>query len=119
MTKPVYFKPYQKETIDLEYNRLFCDDLSLYRNQPEKFQGEDWRTLLTARPKLEAVRSVVVQHDLPARLRILAFNYLVKKGETTAGKELLGVILEAGVDEDWRHWPPIRIIKSLTSTAMA
>jgi hypothetical protein len=99
MTKPVYFKPYQKEAIDLEYNLLFCDNLVLYRNQTEKFQAESWKTLLTARPKLEAVRNLARRSDVPARLRLLAFNYLAKKGETPARKELLGVILEGGVDD--------------------
>jgi hypothetical protein len=99
MTKRVHFKPYQKEAADQEYNLLFCDSLTLYREQKEKFPGENWKTLLTPRPKLEAVRDLAGQSALPARLRILAFNYLNQKGVTPASKELLAVILEAGVDE--------------------
>lgn len=99
MTKQVYFKPYRKETIDLEYNRLFCDDPALYRHEPGMFTEEIWKTVLSLRPKLEAVRLAAQQNDLPARLRILAFNYLAKKGEAPQAKELLGVILEAGVDD--------------------
>ncbi len=99
MTKPVYFKPYQKEDIDLAYNRLFCDDLNLYQSQPEAFPGDNWKSMLSSRPKLKSVRMTAQQPELPARLRILAFNYLLKKGELPVKKELLGVILEAGVDD--------------------
>jgi hypothetical protein len=99
MTKQVYFKPYRKDKIDLEYNRFFCDDRALYRNEPEKFAGDLWKTVLSPRPKLETIQRTAQQNDLPARLRILAFNYLAKKGEVPQAKELLGVILEAGVDD--------------------
>jgi hypothetical protein len=99
MTKQVYFKPYRKEAIDLEYNRLFCDDPALYRNETERFAGDNWKIVLSLRPKPEAVGLIAQQNDLPARLRILAFNYLAKKGKAPQSKELLGVILEAGVDD--------------------
>jgi hypothetical protein len=99
MSKPIFFKPYQKEALDLEYNRLFGDDLKLYRQSPEEFAGEAWQSLLTPRPKLEAIRRLAEQEDLPARLRILAFGYLLKKGQPAARQELLGFILEAGVDD--------------------
>jgi hypothetical protein len=99
MTKPGYFKPYQKEDIDLEYNSLFCDNVSLYRGRSAEFTGEGWHSVLTLRPEIEAVRGAAQQKNLPARLRILAYNYLAQKGETAPGKELLGVILEGGVDD--------------------
>jgi hypothetical protein len=99
MTKPTYFKPYQKASSDLEYNRLFCEDRSLYRLQPGEFEGEHWQRLMTPRPAASLVHELAGQDDLPARLRILAFNYLLKKGQKPTRQELLGFILEAGEED--------------------
>jgi len=99
MTKPTFFKPYPTLSDNQAYNRLFCDDLSLYRASPEEYGGEDWKQLLGPRPGLEQLQRLAEQEDLPARLRILAFNSLLKKGSQPARRELLGFILEGGVDD--------------------
>jgi hypothetical protein len=98
MTKPVFFKPYHDEQADLEYNLLFCDNLQLYRQQSVRFVGEEWQSVLAFRPKRDNLHSIVLKGEAPARAKILSYNYLKAKGINFEKKELLGVILEAGVD---------------------
>ena len=98
MIKKVFFKPYAQDFSNLAYNRLFCDDLNLYKTATEEFPGDAWRRFITKRLTSKAALEFALDQTLPARLRILAFNYLINKGHTAAKKELLGVVLEAGVD---------------------
>ena len=93
------YSPYQDDATNTLYALLFCDDLSLFR---ANFQGaiEDPWKVLFADPKdtagLEALASNLSEES---RLRILAFNAMGKKAASAHPKELLGVVIEVGLEE--------------------
>ncbi len=93
------YSPYPDDATNTIYNLLFGDDLALFR---ANFQGTiegPWKALF-ADPKdtagLEALASNLAEES---RLRILAFNALGKKTDATHPKELLGVIIEVGLEQ--------------------
>jgi hypothetical protein len=98
MIKKVFFKPYSLDSANLAYNQLFCDDLNLYKAEFEKLPGSGWQRFLAKRLTQKSALEFASDQTLPARLRMLAFNYLLSKGSVPAKKELLGVVLEAGID---------------------
>jgi hypothetical protein len=96
MTRSSFYTPYHDAGIDLEYNRLFCDDIKLFRLSAGQFSSTEWSIMLAARRRLEKVREISRNNDLPAQLRTLAFNYLVSKNQAPLQKELLACIVEVG-----------------------
>jgi hypothetical protein len=98
LLKKVFFKPYNTDSSNLAYNRLFCDDIKLYKDTEHDFPGDAWQRLLQKRLTQKSASQLASEQNLPARLRILAFNYLLAKGSLPSKKELLGVIVEAGIE---------------------
>ena len=91
--------PYESEATNIIYNLLFCDDLSLYRS---KFEGKaegPWRVLFATPPKASDLLALATTSSEESRLRILAFNALDQKTSATHPRELLGVVIEAGLDD--------------------
>jgi len=93
------YSPYPDDATNKIYNLLFCDDLSLFRTNFQGAAEGPWKSLF-ADPKdpagLEALASNLTEES---RLRILAFNALGKKAASTHPKELLGVIIEVGLEQ--------------------
>ena len=99
MTRSSVYTPYHDTDMDLEYNRLFCDDIKLFRLSAAQFTSAEWSSLLATRPRLEKVSAISQDTNLPAQLRTLAFNYLVSKNHAPLKKELLGCIVEVGEED--------------------
>ena len=89
--------PYQTEGLNKVYNLLFCDDLSLYKldNKPSIYP---WDVLLAHPPDLPALKAVAVDDGLEARQRLLACRLLEANGEYATNKQLLGVVIEVGLE---------------------
>jgi hypothetical protein len=96
MTRSSLYTPYRIADLDLEYNRLFCDNIKLFRQSRAQYTTPEWQSLFAQRPNLETILEISSNSDLPAQLRILAFNYLLAKNCSPHQKELLGCIIEAG-----------------------
>jgi len=96
MTRSSIYTPYHNAELDLEYNRLFCDNIKLFHQSRAQYTTPEWQSLLAPRPNLETILEISSNSDLPAQLRILAFNYLLAKNCSLRKKELLGCIIEAG-----------------------
>ncbi len=91
--------PYAEEATNTIYNLLFCDNLSLYR---AKFAGEPegpWKVLFATPPNTDALRALATSPSEESRVRILAFNALDDLAGAIHPKELLGVVIEVGLDE--------------------
>ena len=91
--------PYESEATNTIYNLLYCDDLTPYR---AKFTGEPegpWKVLFAQPPDNDALRTLAETSSAESRVRILAFNALDEKFVATRPKELLGVVIEVGLDD--------------------
>lgn len=86
-------RPYAQEEINLLYNMLFCDELSLFQPKP----GEEpvpWKTTLFQNPQAGAVRNLAQDTQAESRVRALAYLWLRTQRQPVPAKELLGVIVE-------------------------
>jgi hypothetical protein len=90
----VLYKPYSESHVNFLYNLLFCDDISLFKNE-KSVRGEGlWPTLLAEKPDLKALQKIAEDEGNEGRARAIAFNRLRALGQKVPAKKLLGVIVE-------------------------
>ncbi len=92
-------KPYQTEQTNLIYNLLFCDDLKLYERHFQAVAASPWTELFAGTKDAEGLKKVISDPGNESRAKVLAFNELFRLGVKPAHKELLGIIVEVGMDE--------------------
>lgn len=86
------------QSINLIYNLLFCDDLKLYR---DNFKGDliaPWDVLFSELKDRNELLRIVKEPQYESRQKILAYNELLRMGIKPERNELLGVIVEVGLD---------------------
>ena len=88
------YKPYAESHVNFFYNLLFCDDISLFKNENAAEAGGPWPTLLADKPDLPALRKIADDETAEGRVRALAFNRLRAAGQNVPPKKILGVIVE-------------------------
>lgn len=88
------YKPYAEPHVNFFYNLLFCDDLSLFKNESAAKAEDPWPTLLADEPDLQALRRIADDETAEGRVRALAFNRLRAAGQSVPSKKILGVIVE-------------------------
>jgi hypothetical protein len=98
VTPNLISKPYKDAATNVIYNLLFCDDLDLYRSRTQPPYSYPSNILFSAYPDEADLQRVIDDSTLDARLRILALNSRRSLGQAPAAKELLGVIVEVGLE---------------------
>ncbi|MBI1423282.1 MAG: hypothetical protein GC149_07440 [Gammaproteobacteria bacterium] len=93
------YTPYKDTATDTIYNLLFCDDLDLYRNNHKGPIEGTWQVLFSNPPEIKQLQALADDKSAESRLRILAFNRLIQQHVSIKQKELLGVIVEVGLDQ--------------------
>jgi len=88
-------KPYSDPGFNKLYNLLFADDPGLFMNN----NLYPWNILLSEKAAPDDLNKVATDTALESRARILAYNILKSKGNTVDKKEILGIIVEVGLDE--------------------
>lgn len=92
-------EPYVDKNANRLYNMLFCDDLELYKRNtatPHQYPFDELFATNTTPADLEAI---IHNDTIGTQAKIIAHNQLMAKGKTSEKKELLGVIMEVGLDE--------------------
>src|SRR5579863_206559 len=97
-TPDLISKPYKDAATNVVYNLLFCDDLDLYRSRTQPPYSYPFNILFSAYADEADLQRVIDDSTLDARLRILALNSRRSMGRAPAGKDLLGVIVEVGLE---------------------
>jgi hypothetical protein len=93
------YKPYAESRVNFLYNLLFCDDLSLFKNE-ESLKGKGpWATLIAEQPDKTALRKIASDEANEGRVRALAYNRLRAAGDNVPPKQLLGVIIEVPLEQ--------------------
>ena len=87
-----------KDETVLFYELLFCDDIALYRRQMKKRGDYPWDILFAADSGFDDLRHLVQSSATESRVKILACRRMMENGWKIGRKELLGVIVEVGLE---------------------
>ncbi|RYU92150.1 hypothetical protein EWM62_01540 [Mucilaginibacter terrigena] len=91
-------KPYKDPSTNLVYELLFGDNPDLYRNNNQQADIYPWDILYAETANKADLEKIIADIITPSRVKILAYNKLTNNGQASNKKELLGVILEIGLD---------------------
>lgn len=89
-----FYKPYKEDHVNFIYNLLFCDDLTLWKNENTTKGSGLWPTLLAETPDIRAFENIAKDETNEGRVRAIAFNRLRELGQNPRPKKLFGVIVE-------------------------
>ena len=92
------YSPYQNEAIDLIYNLLFCDDISLYKSNTQKPFSYPFDVLFSETSTVSDLQKITDDEKAEPRVKILAYNRLLAEGHKSSKKDLLAVIVEVGLE---------------------
>jgi len=87
--------PYQDQVLNETYNRLFCDNPNLLKDE---FEAE-YAALFGMKPQKAAIRAVVEKAEANPRIRMLAANMLRDSKSAVKENKVLGVVVEVGFPE--------------------
>jgi len=90
--------PYKDEAINKIYNLLFCDNLDLYKQSSKSPDIYPWDILFADSSSSDDLQKIINDSTTESRMKILAYNKLAASGKKIDKKDLLGVIVEVGLD---------------------
>ncbi|MGB4848773.1 MAG: hypothetical protein WBP41_12685 [Saprospiraceae bacterium] len=91
--------PYKDESRNLVYELLFCDDIELYKRNTAGKDIAPWNVLFAPKPNIKELQKMILDENNESRVKLLAYKKLQLAGERIEEKELLGVIVEVGMEE--------------------
>ena len=80
------------------YELLFCDNIDLYAQNNQQPQDYPWNILFSSNPSENDLQTIINDESLESRIKLLVYHKLRAAGHTITNKELLGVIVEVGMD---------------------
>lgn len=80
------------------YQMLFCDDLELYQDNSQ-LDEYPWNVLFSEPTNLGNLEEIAHDVNQESRVRLLAFNKLRNQGYKIDEKQLLGVVVEIGLEK--------------------
>jgi hypothetical protein len=86
-------------SFNMIYELLFCDNIDLYKLQNQHPGVYPWNILFAENSSNTELQKIIDDTGLETRAKILAYNKLRTSGQIIDKKELLGVIVEVGMDE--------------------
>ncbi|MEQ1746015.1 MAG: hypothetical protein ABMA02_11345 [Saprospiraceae bacterium] len=87
--------PYHDEATNQIYQLLFCDYAELYGGN----SAYPFDILLSPTSSIADLQKVIDDSGTEARAKMLAYNLQMAQGHSPAKRELLGVVVEVGMDE--------------------
>lgn len=96
--KSTLISPYRNEALDKIYNLLFCDQPELFRPSNGNANTYPWNVLFAASPDAGALQKLAEDTEAESRTRLLAYAMLMNRGVKPQRRELLGVVIEAGLE---------------------
>jgi len=92
-------QPYQSESLNILYNSLFCDIPEGYQSTAASNTEYPWDILLSDKSSEVLLLAVATDDTLESRVKLLACRKLAAMGHHIAQKELLGVVIEVGLEK--------------------
>jgi len=97
-TPPPPSGPYRDEATNQIYQLLFCDDAVVFGNNMSEPRPYPFDILLSPGSSIADLQKVADDSATEARAKLLAYNLQMARGHKPANKELLGVIVEVGIE---------------------
>jgi len=97
-TPPPPSGPYRDEATNQIYQLLFSDNAELYRSSLSEPPTYPFDILLSPTSSIADLQKIVDDGATEARAKILAYNLQMARGHKPTNKELLGVIVEVGLE---------------------
>ena len=91
--------PYHEDATNIIYELLFCDKIELYKTGHSAPDTYPWDILFAPKPDISDLKKIILDDKAETRVKILAYNVLHMRGQPVDEKELLGVIVEVGLDD--------------------
>lgn len=91
--------PYGQDSTNIIYNLLFCDDIDLFKKHSEGLDSYPFDILFDESSSVEDLHRVANDPQSNPRVKMMAYNRLLEAGQEPQKRELLGVIIEVGMDE--------------------
>ncbi len=91
-------QPYKESATNLIYNLLFCDNLELYKTNTATPHNYPFDVLFAEQSSPADLQRITGDPSADPRVKVLAYNKLLATGQRPERKELLGVIVEVGLD---------------------
>lgn len=96
---PTTTDPYKDSTTNLIYNLLFCDNIELFKANTQTPYTYPFDILFSETSTIADYQKIIDDPKSDSRLKVLAYNRQLSKGHKPEKKELLGVIIEVGLDD--------------------
>ncbi len=96
---PVPSSPYADDATNAIYELLFCDNINLYKSDASSSSDYPWNILFTPAPDLVGLQKIVFDEQMESRIKLLAYDAMRRHGFPIEEKELLGVIVEVGLED--------------------
>jgi hypothetical protein len=90
--------PYRNSAFNKLYNLLFCDDAALLRQSNGQTMTYPWNLLTSTGPSIEELKKLNTDKTAGTRAQILAANLLAASGHSLGSKDLMGVVIEVGLE---------------------
>jgi hypothetical protein len=90
----VDIKPFKDDSVNRIYNRLFCDDLLLYKMKARKPYSYPNDILFSRSSSISDLQRIIEDGSSCTRLKILAYNELRSKGFYPLINEVHAIIIE-------------------------
>ena len=90
--------PYRKEALNDLYELLFCDNIDLYKSNVRDASGYPWNILFSDTANASDLQQIIDNEQTESRLKLLAYHRLRTAGHTPSKTELLGIVVEVGLD---------------------
>lgn len=94
----IFKKPPNGKPSTAMYDLLFCDDIALYQKHIQQAGAYPWNVLLSSGSTNDDLQCLIDDPATETRVKILAYRKLLANGQRRLRKELLGVIVEVGLD---------------------
>ena len=91
-------QPYHQQGNTTIYELLFCDKPELYTSIAKEKDVYPWAMLSAESPANSELQAIATNPSLETRVQLMAYNLLRKNGYVPSAKELLGVIVEVGLE---------------------
>lgn len=93
-----FYTPYSSPALNRIYDMIFCDELSSFSVSDEMKENYPWSKLYKSRDA-EGLLELYRDRQLETRIRLLASRILLRQGGTIPQKDLLGVVIEVGMEQ--------------------
>jgi hypothetical protein len=94
-----YTSPYDDVHLNHIYELLFCDNVESFRKSFEQNSVHPWDVLLAEKPDVTALGKIAADTGTESWVRLLAYHVLRMHDQKISQQELLGVIVEVGLEE--------------------